>query len=62
MLEQKSLCMDCKYAKDKWHGSCFCSYYGIIFYRGKKNCWGHEIMEENEDATDYDHREPDKRA
>lgn len=61
MPEEKNLCMDCQYAKDKWHGSCFCTYFGMIIYRGKKNCWGHEMEEVKDEQTD-DHWEPDEGA
>ena len=42
MQQEKNLCMDCEYAKDQWHGSCYCTLYGFIIYKGKKNCWGHK--------------------
>lgn len=58
----ENLCKTCRWAKDKWHESCFCTYYGYIVSHGKSDCWGYEIRKEDENATVDDHREPDKRA
>ena len=61
MPEREKLCKSCKWAKDKWHDSCYCAYYGFIFAKGKTDCWGYE-RKEDENATVDDHREPDERT
>ena len=35
-------CMNCRWAKDKYHDACYCVYYGYIRSRPKKDCWGWE--------------------
>lgn len=61
-MMDENLCIGCVYAKDKWHGSCFCTYYGVIIYKGKKKCWGREIKEEIDNESTNDHRQSDQRA
>lgn len=53
-----SLCADCKWAKDHFKESCYCTYYGYIRFRGRDDCWGYEKGENNHEQTD-NHRKPD---
>lgn len=45
-METTEDCRGCKWAKDKWHDSCYCVYYGYIRPKPKKDCWGYEKKEE----------------
>lgn len=54
MPEKKNLCKDCKWAKDPWHESCFCVYYGFIVYRGKSDCWGYEISGKEKEKESHE--------
>lgn len=45
----ENLCKKCKYAKDNWYESCYCTYYGYIVYRGKTDCWGYETSGKKEE-------------
>ena len=38
----KEVCRDCKYARDKYGGSCYCVKYGIVIGYSKKVCVGYE--------------------
>ena len=33
-------CRNCKHGKDRFKDSCYCTYYGYIRSRPKKDCWG----------------------
>ena len=47
-METTEDCRGCKWAKDKWHDSCYCVYYGYIRSKPKKDCWGWEKDERSE--------------
>ena len=58
MPEKMNLCKKCKWAKDNWHESCYCVYYGYIVWKGKKECWGYDISEKvEEDEQTDNHRQ-----
>lgn len=42
-------CRNCKHAKDRYHDSCFCCYYGYIRSRPKKECLGWEKQEDEKE-------------
>lgn len=33
-------CRNCEHAKDRYKDSCYCTYYGYIRSKPKKDCWG----------------------
>lgn len=41
----KEICRDCKFARDKYGGSCYCVKYGIVIGYSKRNCVGYERNE-----------------
>lgn len=42
MPQQKKVCMECKYGKQRTCESCFCTLYGIIIGYSKTNCEGYK--------------------
>lgn len=45
-------CTTCEHAKDKWHNSCYCTYYGYIRSKPKQDCWGYKEQEETSEKDD----------
>ena len=45
-------CTTCEHAKDKWHNSCYCTYYGYIRSKPKQDCWGYKEREETSEKDD----------
>jgi hypothetical protein len=45
-------CRNCKHAKDKFHDSCYCTYYGYIRSKPKKDCWGWEQRTEKDNKEE----------
>lgn len=33
-------CRNCQHGKDRFKDSCYCTYYGYIRSKPKKDCWG----------------------
>ena len=33
-------CRNCQHGKDRFNDSCYCTYYGYIRSKPKKDCWG----------------------
>lgn len=41
-------CRNCQHGKDRFKDSCYCTYYGYIRSKPKKDCWGWEEQSKDE--------------
>ena len=39
---EEAICMKCRFARDRFRESCYCTKYGIIIGYSKKECRGYE--------------------
>ena len=47
--DRQNICNICRYAKDRFRESCYCTMYGIIISFGKVKCKGYEQVRQSED-------------
>jgi hypothetical protein len=45
-------CRNCQHGKDQFKDSCYCTYYGYIRSKPKKDCWGWEQRTEKDNKEE----------